>query len=129
MQRVVDLRSRAWTAFREEIGDDRTEVFPALAPLFEVANLVQSKLEQVSLDLKAEFPDAKGFSVRNLWYMKRWYLFYSGDASAAEALRMLESSLDMGSQRLQQVAAETTETQPSEKVQQLAADAEVGARV
>ena len=81
-------------------------------------------VEQVSLDLKAEFPDAKGFSARNLWYMKRWYLFYSGDASAAEALRMLESSLDMGSQRLQQVAAETTETQPSEKVQQLAAQME-----
>ena len=81
-------------------------------------------VEQVSLDLKAEFPDAKGFSARNLWYMKRWYLFYSGDASAAEALRMLESSLDMGSQRLQQVAAETTETQPSEKVQQLAAEME-----
>lgn len=81
-------------------------------------------VEQVSLDLKAEFPDAKGFSARNLWYMKRWYLFYSGDASAAEALRMLESSFDMGSQRLQQVAAETTETQPSEKVQQLAAEME-----
>lgn len=81
-------------------------------------------VEQVSLDLKAEFPDAKGFSARNLWYMKRWYLFYSGDSSAAEALRMLESSLDMGSQRLQQVAAETTWTQPSEKVQQLAAEME-----
>ena len=24
-----------------------------------------------------EFPEAKGFGVTNLWYMKRWYLFYS----------------------------------------------------
>ena len=34
-------------------------------------------VEQVSLDLQSEFPDAKGFSTRNLWYMKRWYQFYA----------------------------------------------------
>lgn len=34
-------------------------------------------VEQVSMDLKREFPDADGFSVRNLWYMKQWYLFYT----------------------------------------------------
>ena len=34
-------------------------------------------VEQVSLDLKREFPEADGFSVRNLWYMKQWYLFYT----------------------------------------------------
>lgn len=38
-------------------------------------------VEQVSLDLKREFPDADGFSTSNLWYMKKWYLFYTnGDA-------------------------------------------------
>ena len=35
-------------------------------------------VEQVSLDLQAEFPEAKGFSVSNLWFMKKWYLFYAG---------------------------------------------------
>lgn len=35
-------------------------------------------VEQVSLDLQAAFPDAKGFSTTNLWYMKRWYQFYAG---------------------------------------------------
>ena len=34
-------------------------------------------VEQVSLDLQKEFPDANGFSTRNLWYMKQWYLFYA----------------------------------------------------
>lgn len=34
-------------------------------------------VEQVSLDLKREFPSADGISARNLWYMKRWYLFYT----------------------------------------------------
>lgn len=31
---------------------------------------------QLSLDLRSEFPNAVGFSVTNLKYMKRWYAFY-----------------------------------------------------
>ncbi len=31
---------------------------------------------QLSLDLKKEFPKDTGFSVTNIKYMKRWYLFY-----------------------------------------------------
>ena len=34
-------------------------------------------VEQVSLDLQREFPNADGFSAKNLWFMKKWYLFYS----------------------------------------------------
>ena len=33
-------------------------------------------VEQVSLDMQKKFPESKNFSVRNLWYMKQWYLFY-----------------------------------------------------
>ena len=36
-------------------------------------------VEQVSLDLKREFPENTNFSARNLWYMKQWYLFYTDD--------------------------------------------------
>lgn len=39
-------------------------------------------VEQVSLDLKREFPDTEGFSTTNLWYMKKWYLFYTQGDSA-----------------------------------------------
>lgn len=38
-------------------------------------------VEQVSLDLKREFPNAEGFSTSNLWYMKKWYLFYTDQVS------------------------------------------------
>ena len=31
---------------------------------------------QLSVDLKQTFPQQKGFSVTNLKYIKRWYLFY-----------------------------------------------------
>jgi predicted nuclease of restriction endonuclease-like (RecB) superfamily len=52
-------------------------------------------VEQVSLDLKREFPDADGFSTSNLWYMKKWYLFYTqGEEEilhqASAELQMLE---------------------------------------
>ena len=43
-------------------------------------------VEQVSLDLQREFPNAEGFSVRNIWYMKQWYLFYNqGDTKLHQA--------------------------------------------
>jgi len=34
-------------------------------------------VEQLSVDLKSEFPDTEGFSPRNLWDMKRFYEFYA----------------------------------------------------
>lgn len=34
-------------------------------------------LEQVSKDLKAEFPEMSGFSVRNLKYTRQFYQFYT----------------------------------------------------
>ena len=45
-------------------------------------------VEQVSLELNREFPDSTNFSVRNLWYMKQWYLFY---AENMEKLKQLVS--------------------------------------
>lgn len=39
-------------------------------------------VEQVSLDLQKEFPDEKGFSARNLWSMKQWFLFYTSSDPA-----------------------------------------------
>jgi predicted nuclease of restriction endonuclease-like (RecB) superfamily len=47
-------------------------------------------VEQVSLDLQKEFPGEKGFSTTNLWYMKKWYLYYTAD----EAIQRLEQTVD-----------------------------------
>ncbi|HAM15066.1 MAG TPA: DUF1016 domain-containing protein [Eggerthellaceae bacterium] len=75
-------------------------------------------VEQVSLDLQDEFPNAKGFSARNLWDMKKWYLFYAG---SDEARRKLEeaSSVPAGkSEKLRQLVAETAEEELEEKLRQ-----------
>ena len=65
-------------------------------------------VEQVSLDLQASFPDVKGFSVRNLWNMKKWYSFY-----AAQAEKVLDASdwalQGISSEKLHQLGAEIEE--------------------
>lgn len=66
-------------------------------------------VEQVSLDLKREFPNSDGFSTSNLWFMKKWYLFYT-KAGAREKLqqvvRELQLSVNQGVQKLQQPVRE-----------------------
>ena len=50
-------------------------------------------LGQISHDLQSEFPDMKGFSVRNLKYMRQWYQFWSGtNAIAKQAAAQLNQS-------------------------------------
>lgn len=61
-------------------------------------------VEQVSLDLQAEFPGSKGFSTTNLWYMKQWYQFYS---AAIPKLQQLDGEFQI------------PDSQPSTKLQQL----------
>ena len=34
-------------------------------------------MKRLSLDLRAEFPQAEGFSRANLYHIKRWFTFYS----------------------------------------------------
>ena len=38
----------------------------------------RSVVENLSVDLRREFPGVAGFSVQNLWYMRQFYLEYSG---------------------------------------------------
>lgn len=52
-------------------------------------------VEQVSLDLQREFSNADGFSAKNLWFMKKWYLFYSS-AEASEKLYQLGREIGDG---------------------------------
>lgn len=48
-------------------------------------------VEQISLDLQNEFPNAKGFSTTNLWNMKKWFLFYANDS---EKLQRVVGEID-----------------------------------
>ncbi len=48
--------------------------------------------QQLSHDLLAEFPDLKGFSKRNLEYIRKWHLFYEPErAIAKQAVSQLQN--------------------------------------
>lgn len=79
-------------------------------------------VEQVSLDLQAAFPEAKGFSARNLWNMKKWYSFYTSYEDFGNAINALSGQMDISSLKLQQVAAEIQESASEEKLQQVVAE-------
>ena len=66
-------------------------------------------VEQISLDLKKEFPQDDGFSTSNLWYMKKWYLFYTDKANLQILQRPigeLQASINQYSKKLHQVGGE-----------------------
>ncbi|MBO5086527.1 MAG: DUF1016 family protein [Paludibacteraceae bacterium] len=68
-------------------------------------------VEQVSLDLRREFSDADGFSVRNLWYMKQWYAFYmNADSQILHQLGAeIQSSENQDKVKMHQLGAELTD--------------------
>ena len=74
-------------------------------------------VEQVSLDLKREFPNEDGFSTSNLWYMKKWYLFYTNQVPSKKLQRLvgeLQSSINQERLRLQRHIGELMKQPVSE---------------
>ena len=76
-------------------------------------------VEQLSLDLQRDFPDADGFSVSNLWFMKKWYCFYT----QKEAVQKLQRPVaELESEKLQEPVRDLDEAKSSrldrEKLQQ-----------
>ncbi|MEK7230530.1 MAG: PDDEXK nuclease domain-containing protein [Pseudomonadota bacterium] len=47
-------------------------------------------VEQLAADLRAEFPDMRGFSVSNIWRMKQFFLAHSAPEFLAQAARELK---------------------------------------
>lgn len=57
-------------------------------------------VKQFALDMREAFPDATGFSYRNIRYMKQWYLFYYKDVT-----KWQQVAAKMEDSKWQQVAA------------------------
>ena len=76
-------------------------------------------VEQISNDLQAAFPDAKGFSPRNLWFMKQWYLFYSSDKNATVQISELEKQIDSSSSKLNHIGSVIEEQKLKQAVSEM----------
>lgn len=77
-------------------------------------------VEQLSLDLQREFPGVKGFGATNLWYMKRWYQFYSNVSDQAKLQQVIGEIGKDALPRLQQIGVQVHE----EKLQQVVEEIE-----
>ena len=76
-------------------------------------------LLQLSKDLTAEFPDMKGFSERNLKYIRAWYLFYSQeDTIGQQAVAQLADS-NQADLKVQQLVGQIQEAEKSQQIADL----------
>ena len=66
-------------------------------------------VNQVSLDLQAEFPETKGFSARNLWFMKQWYSFYATNPEIKGLISDVENQINVSNEKLNQLGSEIQE--------------------
>ncbi len=71
-------------------------------------------VEQLSLDLQNRYPGEKGFGAANLWFMKKWYLFYS--EKLCQAGRESLSTDNMSDTKLYQLGREIHEADVEEGI-------------
>ena len=79
-------------------------------------------IKQISKDLQFEFPNMKGFSVRNIKYMKQWFQFYSNRQQVVAQLDNSNKSQinkDKENSTRQQAVAQLEESQKLQLVKQL----------
>jgi hypothetical protein len=67
-------------------------------------------VEQLSKDLRTEFPGVRGFSARNIWNMKRFYEFYSELLISATTVAEIEIPHPLGAEI--KIMSETTNSAP-----------------
>ena len=74
---VRSAQIKAAIAVNSELINFYWELGKMISEKQEFYNWGDKLIDQISLDLKEEFPDMQGLSTSNLKYAKRFYLFYS----------------------------------------------------
>lgn len=72
------------------------EIGQSIADKVEKANWGSAIVEQLSVDLKNEFSNQKGFSRSNLFSMKKFYEFYSSSDAEIEKIQQLVGQIPWG---------------------------------
>ena len=77
--RIASSQIKAAIAVNEELLRLYWDLGQMIVEKQKVSSWGDGLLEQISADLKSEFPEMKGFSKRNLELMRQWYRFWSHD--------------------------------------------------
>ena len=100
---VIELKSRiqssqlkAAISVNKELLSLYWEIGKSISSKISKANWGTSIVEQLSVDLKNEFPNQKGFSRSNLFSMKQWFEFYSTSNLEASKIQQLVGQIPWG---------------------------------
>jgi predicted nuclease of restriction endonuclease-like (RecB) superfamily len=77
--RIQSAQVKAAIAVNRELLELYWELGKEICEKQKVANWGDGLIVQLAKDLSAAFPGVKGFSQRNLFYIRQWYLFYSSE--------------------------------------------------
>jgi predicted nuclease of restriction endonuclease-like (RecB) superfamily len=91
--RVRTAQLRAATSVARELNQLYWEIGRTIARAQESKKYAKQVVERLSADLRSEFPGMAGFSPQNLWFMRAFYLAWSGgEANSLPAGRESETS-------------------------------------
>lgn len=82
--RVRQVQLKAAVAVNQELLKFYWELGADIVEKQKNATWGDGFLKQLSKDLRIEFPAMKGFSLRNIKYIRQWYLFYSDTGSIGQ---------------------------------------------
>jgi len=100
---ITDLKSKIQSAqlkaavsVNKELLNLYWELGKSISLKISESNWAASVVEQLSKDLKKEFPNQKGFSRSNLFSMKQWFEFYSASNIEIEKIQQLVGQIPWG---------------------------------
>lgn len=85
-QRIQSAQIKAAISLNQELLYLYWDLASRIVAKQQAASWGDGFLLQMSKDLKAEFPGMKGFSVRNLKYMRQWFQFWSVEPAIGQQL-------------------------------------------
>ena len=115
-ERILHARTAAARAVNRDLILLYWDIGRGIVEKQQTAGWGEAVVERLAADLRAEFPDMRGFSSFNLWRMRQFYLEYSSPEFLAQAARELKKARG---QFLAQAVPETNveETQPEKLAQ------------
>jgi predicted nuclease of restriction endonuclease-like (RecB) superfamily len=91
-KRILQARNKAVRSVNNEMILLYWDIGRGIVVKQQTAGWGDSVVERFSVDLRAEFPDMRGFSSFNLWRMRQLYLEYSSPEFLAQAVPELGKS-------------------------------------
>lgn len=88
--RIVSARISASRAVNRDLIRLYWDIGQSIVEKQQKAGWGDSVVERLASDLRAEFPDMRGFSVVNLWRMKQLYLDYTSPEFLSQAVRVVK---------------------------------------